>query len=376
MEDIILDRRGRQVTEEISIVDQTRFTRLLALEEKQPRQWAALAQARAAAMEVTAQIQNAIKSEVDLVSSDATVVLYGSLARGEWTTGSDVDWALLVDGQSDPDHHECLQAIPSALLSIQYRGQALGPPGSSGTFGQLVFSHDLVHSVGGESDTNQNTTRRILLLLESIALDEPNGAYRRTLRSILRRYLLDDVRIASQAENSPRIPRFLLNDIVRFWRTLCVDFGTKHWQQSGKKWAVRNIKLRTSRKLLFVSGLLTAFSCDRIEGGPSAGVEEMLARLTEYAELPPLEIIARELTDLGLEKQAVDLFTLYDTFLARLNDKDKRQALESVQPQHAYQDPVFSEFRDLSHELQEILTNIFFDSQSRLRHLTLKYGVF
>ena len=108
MEDIILDRRGRQVTEEISIVDQTRFTRLLALEEKQPRQWAALAQARAAAMEVTAQIQNAIKSEVDLVSSDATVVLYGSLARGEWTTGSDVDWALLVDGQSDPDHHECL----------------------------------------------------------------------------------------------------------------------------------------------------------------------------------------------------------------------------------------------------------------------------
>ena len=357
-------------------MDPNRFNRFLALEAKQPRQWAALAQARAAAIEVTSEIQSAIKSEVDLVSSDATVVLYGSLARGEWTTGSDVDWALLVDGQSDPDHHDCLHAIPNALDTIQYQGRALVPPGSSGTFAQLVFSHDLVLSVGGESDTNQNTTRRILLLLESIALDEPNGAYRRTLRSVLRRYLLDDVRIASGAENSPRIPRFLLNDIVRFWRTLCVDFGTKHWQQSGKKWALRNIKLRTSRKLLFVSGLLMAFSCDRIEGGPSAGVEEILARLTEYAELPPLEIIAHELTDLGLEKQAVDLFTLYDTFLAYLNDKGKRQALESVQPQQAYKDAVFSEFRDLSHELQEVLTNIFFDSQSPLRHLTLKYGVF
>lgn len=186
-------------------MDPNRFSHFLSIEEKQPRKWAALAQARSAASEVTTQIRRAIKSEVDLVSSDATVVLYGSLARGEWTTGSDVDWALLVGPQSDPDHHECLQAIPSALHTIQYRGRDLVPPGSSGTFGQLVFSHDLVHSVGGDSDTNQNTTRRILLLLESVALDEPNGAYRRTLRSILKRYLLDDVRIANDAKNSPRV---------------------------------------------------------------------------------------------------------------------------------------------------------------------------
>ncbi|MFN8608210.1 MAG: hypothetical protein U0931_11810 [Vulcanimicrobiota bacterium] len=155
-----------------------------------------------------------------------------------------------------------------------------------------------------------------------------------------------------------------------------MDFGTKHWQQSGKKWAVRNIKLRTSRKLLFVSGLLTAFSCDRVGGGAGASVEDILERLTEYAELPPIEIIARELTDLGLEKEAVRLFDLYDTFVDRLNEGDKREALERVQPQDAYSNQVFLEFRDLSHELQQILTEIFFDSKSSLRELTLKYGVF
>jgi hypothetical protein len=39
--------------------------------------------------------------------------------------------------------------------------------GREGLFGSMAFSHDLVHQIGGEDDTNRNTTRRILLLLES-----------------------------------------------------------------------------------------------------------------------------------------------------------------------------------------------------------------
>lgn len=34
----------------------------------------------------------------NLIPVDASFVVSGSLAREEWTYGSDVDWTLLIDG--------------------------------------------------------------------------------------------------------------------------------------------------------------------------------------------------------------------------------------------------------------------------------------
>ena len=31
-------------------------------------------------------------------SEDTSLVVFGSLARGEWTSGSDLDWTYLIDG--------------------------------------------------------------------------------------------------------------------------------------------------------------------------------------------------------------------------------------------------------------------------------------
>jgi hypothetical protein len=43
-------------------------------------------------------------------------------------------------------------------------------PGQTGTFGNMAFSHDIIHQIGGQNDSNKNTTQRILLLLESVEL--------------------------------------------------------------------------------------------------------------------------------------------------------------------------------------------------------------
>lgn len=37
-------------------------------------------------------------------SPDTSVVVFGSIARQEVTKSSDVDWILLIDGQSLPEH--------------------------------------------------------------------------------------------------------------------------------------------------------------------------------------------------------------------------------------------------------------------------------
>lgn len=60
-------------------------------------------------------------TEMNFVSGDASVVVFGSLARDEFTDESDLDWTLLVDGQANSDHLHTAQAIRKKLTLAGFR---------------------------------------------------------------------------------------------------------------------------------------------------------------------------------------------------------------------------------------------------------------
>ena len=75
------------------------------------------------------------------------------------------------------------------------KSEKLKGPGREATFGGLAFSHDIINNIGGNEDTNKNTTQRILLLLESklIANDSiEDNAHSRVINGILDRYIRED----------------------------------------------------------------------------------------------------------------------------------------------------------------------------------------
>ena len=352
------------------------------------RSWDAIRKAQADARDVEAAILASLEQSLGKpTSGDAEIVTFGSLARREWTSGSDVDWTLLIDGQAKAQHWQIAQAIHDTLNATEFHGKRLPNPGSTGIFGNMAFSHDIIHNIGGQDDTNRNTTQRILLLLESAPLRTPEqqqdiGAHGRVVRAVLERYLRGDTKFLAIRPDEPRVPRFLLNDIVRFWRTMCVDFAWKEWEQRGTKWALRNVKLRISRKLIFVSGLLMAFSCYENEEclGKGESAEEYIQslqdHLVKYASLTPLEIVAKEFTRASLQSQAGRLFDVYDCFLRELDDETVRKTLGGLRPDEAHRDETFQRLHDLSHQFQAVLTEAFFDAETPLRAFNRHYGVF
>src|SRR5690606_29563836 len=142
-----------------------------------------------------------------------------------------LDWTLMIDGQVDATHLAVKQAIEKTL-------QRHKPPGRTGLFGSLAFSHQLLHHIGGDIDSNSNTTRRILMLLESSSVGAGSEVRARVLRQLVKRYIEDDFGYRTSGTHQPYVPRFLLNDIVRYWRTLAVDFAAKRRERQGEGWAL------------------------------------------------------------------------------------------------------------------------------------------
>jgi len=233
-------------------------------------------------------------------------VVVGSLARQEFTAGSDVDWTLLLDGVSQPEHHKVAQAIRKKISEL-----GMKQPGQEGVFGSIASSHDLIHRIGGQDDTNANTTLRILLLLESDSVGR-SEAYERVLRNILWRYL-DEDRGLWLGSGQYKVPRFLFNDVARYWRTMTVDFAYKQRNRQNEGFAIRNLKLRMSRKLLFLAGMVACFEChtsfvspeERREFYESKNVQAIIDRLRVVLTKAPLEIIASAL----LRYPELDLYT-------------------------------------------------------------------
>jgi predicted nucleotidyltransferase len=318
-------------------------------------------------------------------SAEVSVVIFGSLARKEWASHSDLDWSLLLDGPVDPRHNARANRLAQLVAEHHLR-----QPGPTALFGKLTISQNLVHEIGGQDDTNRNLTQRVLMLLESQAVDREE-AHRRVIEAILHRYLTNDPHASAPSYIKLKVPRFLFNDVVRYWRTMCVDYASKYQNRSTDGWAIRHLKLRLSRKLIFTAGVLLCFSCDvklypdiqrrfrdlfSEENAEQIPVNELVQHLRNRCQLEPLESLAEACLHFAKPPTVKKIFGGYNDFLGILRDDKKRVRLLELEPQQADSDAVFEEARTVGRQFHEGLVSLFFQDQKRLGELTMHYGVF
>jgi hypothetical protein len=221
-----------------------------------------LSDRRAATAARIETIRAKLKATKSLAAGKACVYATGSFGRCEASTFSDLDVFIVGkrDGRTSPDGKEgslltqldeiCIKAD---LIEVTRQLQI---PEFSGDGRYLVHYsvHDFTKTLGTPEDDVTNTfTARLLLLLESCPLLEET-VYKEVIEEVIAAYWGD-----YEDHKTDFMPAFLANDILRLWRTFCVNYeaGTARMPEEQRaKRRLKNYKLKYSRLLTCYSAIL------------------------------------------------------------------------------------------------------------------------
>ncbi|UXA15806.1 nucleotidyltransferase domain-containing protein (plasmid) [Mycobacterium sp. SMC-8] len=296
------------------------------------------------------------------------VVAFGSLARREYTDASDVDYLVIVNAMpDDPAAPRALVQRVNELIAAEadFAKATSKAPGTSGLFGTAAGIFDIVDQVGLEGDTNHTHTRRMEIVQESVSLLDPD-LHTQILSRTIRRYL-------ALVEASPdRPPRFLLNDMLRYWRQITIDYQAKAPARGQEPKAVlRYLKLLTTRKNLFASSVLPLIA-------PRDNAIPWNEYLNEVYALPPLARLAT-VTQSAPEyvREAVrTVFETIDLFVQRTDSKEKRAQFEAITWESRKDNAGYNEMKEAANRLQDAFENIFMGEWTEVTTKTRRYIVF
>ena len=194
------------------------------------------------------------------------------------------------------------------------------------TFRRVIDLDALVRDIGGSADNNDHLTYRALLLTEGAWLADPETSARALAR------MFDAYTRGRIAPG--RYYTSLSNDLHRYYRTLCVDYRFKV-EEAGKRWAIRLLKLRHSRKLWHLANVATYCVAARVDDDDR---EPLLRR---ELGAPPLWRVTWAMRQLGGLHLCAPLLRAYDPFLAALADPATRAELDQLAHEDRHRSAAF-----------------------------------
>jgi hypothetical protein len=223
----------------------------------------------------------------------------GSYGRGESATTSDLDLFMVDTAFGEAQIGNRAQTLLKADI-INHCEQLELPDGGhlpqfsrDGYFLVVHKLEEIDRALGGQQDDAANFfTARLLLLLESKCLYNED-AYERTITRVLKTYFRD------ATMRTDFLPAFLINDIARFWKTLCLNYeharGTQFEEIMqdpilAREYKLKNLKLKFNRVMTCYSALACLVQYDRAGQVTPTNVHNMIL----LSPTDRLEWLARE----------------------------------------------------------------------------------
>jgi hypothetical protein len=247
-----------------------------------------------------------------LDSNGLCVYATGSYGRLEAGPHSDIDLFFLHDAGRDDEFPYTELVLVMARLIGATTDLGFPPFTGHGKFLTVQSVATVEKVLGSPEDDSLNAfTARLLLLLESRPVSDEHP-YRELLKRVLHFYYRD-----FEDHSDDFVPVFLLNDILRFWRTLTLNYEhhrLKIHQLAGDERdrkkadsALKNYKLKVSR-------LTTCFSMAAHLG--SSPVPVTLDEVLRLCELTPRQRLTELAESNGKAQDVVkQLEERYQAFL-------------------------------------------------------------
>jgi predicted nucleotidyltransferase len=166
------------------------------------------------------ELEESLKEISELESIDnLTIFSAGSFARLEGGEYSDIDIFFLTSTPRKGFKNPNTTRIRLFGKVIEIVVDKLGFPkfSNDGEYLKVLHTDDMIIKLGGQHDDYENHfTTRMLLLLESKLL-YGREIYDDAIQNIVNTYFRD---YAKHREDFKCV--FLINDIIRFWKTLCL----------------------------------------------------------------------------------------------------------------------------------------------------------
>ena len=261
-----------------------------------------MARRREASMSQLARVRDAFSKESVLNHPDVTIFAAGSLGRLEAGGNSDLDIFVVAR----PGMLGRLSEV-RLLSKIADLNDSLGFPSFSDEmrYMKVYDSDQLIKDTGKPRDDSENSfTTRMLLLLESAPLANQE-LYYSFMGEVCENYFRDN-----KGKRDFR-PLFLINDLLRYWRTLCLNYEQCR-DDPTKPWRKRNMNLRFSR-LTTVFATVALLMIDR----PARAMD-----FIDQTSLTPIERLATaidKLDDSNLQTEFCHFLDHYSSFL-RIKD--------------------------------------------------------
>jgi len=257
-----------------------------------------------------AEISEIVSAIPQLKDNSLCIYTTGSYGRLEASKNSDLDLFFL-----DSDALKITSNINKTLINADVikicRSMKFPEFSKDGGYLTIHNIEDIKKELGSPSDDYYNYfTARMLLLLESKPIYN-DSLHVSCLKQVINAYYVD-----FHDHSQSFKPIFLTNDIIRFWKTLCLNYEHRRRRkageyESGEKNVThsKNLKLQFSRKLTCFSFILQLAS---FKGTISE------KDILEIALLTPLERIEKLKTDNPCTEVLIEkLLNSYNWFLKR-----------------------------------------------------------